>query len=96
MSLVERVGRPGDRRDYYVIAPDMPARVVAQKLADLERLHAALTAALDLPGTPPAARARLGGFAEFQRRVIEHLTTLLTTLHCDGAPAPRGTTTGTP
>ena len=96
MGLVERVGRPGDRRDWYVIAPDMPARVIAGKLAEMERLHAALTAARDLPGTPAAARTRLGGFAEFQRRVIEHLTALLATLHCDGVCAPRGNTTGTP
>jgi predicted transcriptional regulator len=87
LSLVERASRPGDRRDYYVIAPDMPARVVAQKMGDLQRLQAAMSAARDLPETPEIARARLASFAEFHGRVIEHLHGLLSALTCDG-PAP--------
>src|SRR5687767_13257933 len=52
LGLVERASRPGDRRDYYAIAPDLPARVVAHKLVELERLHDAMTEARELPGTP--------------------------------------------
>jgi predicted transcriptional regulator len=90
LSLVERASRPGDRRDYYAIAPDMPARVVAQKLADLERLNAAMSAARDLPETPAIARARLAAFADFHGRVIGHLHGLLSALTCTGAaPALR-------
>ena len=91
LSLVERASRPGDRRDYYRIAPDMPARVVAQKLDDLERLQAAMAAACDLPGTPDVVRTRLGAFSAFHCRVIEHLRGLLAALRCDGVLPPHGT-----
>ena len=77
LHLVERAGRPGDRRDYYQVAPDMPVRVVAQKLADLERLHAAMAAARDLPETPAPVRTRLASFASFHSRVITHLRELI-------------------
>jgi DNA-binding transcriptional regulator GbsR (MarR family) len=90
LSLVERASRPGDRRDYYAIAPDMPARVVAQKVADLERLDAALSAARDLPETPDVVRTRLAAFGDFHGRVIAQLHALLSALTCDGsAPAHR-------
>lgn len=83
MGLVERASKPGDRRDYYAIAPDMPVRVVAQKLADLERLQSAIAAARDLPGTPVAVRERLANFGEFQRRINATLHDLLSALRED-------------
>ena len=85
LGLVERGSRPGDRRDYYLIADDLPARVAAQKLADLERLHAALTEARDLPGTPPLVRARLGAFGAFQQQILDQMRLLLATMRSDGA-----------
>lgn len=85
LGLVERGSRPGDRRDYYVIADDLPARVAAQKLADLERLHAALTEARDLPGTPPRVRARLGAFGDFQQQILDQMRRLLASMQADGA-----------
>ena len=91
LGLIERASRPADRRDYYAIAPDMPARVVAQKLADLERLQAAMSAASDLPETPDVVRARLGAFTAFHGRVIEHLRGLLAAFECDGVLPPHGT-----
>jgi DNA-binding transcriptional regulator GbsR (MarR family) len=37
-GVVERVTRPGDRRDYYRIAPDHYARALERRLAVIERL----------------------------------------------------------
>ena len=93
MGLIQRVSRAGDRRDYYVIAPDMPARAVAQKLAELRRLQAALADAAELPGTHPDVRARLQAFREFHGRVLEHMTTLVAALEGDAGAASRTTPT---
>jgi DNA-binding transcriptional ArsR family regulator len=92
LSLVERASRPADRRDYYRLAPDMPARVVAQKLEELERLNAAMSAARDLPGTPDVVRERLGAFGVFHARVIEHMRGMLAAITCGGDAPPHGTT----
>src|SRR5687767_6170883 len=62
MSLIERVGRPGDRRDYYAIAEDMPARVVSIKLGELQRLQDVLSNVSALPITDPVVHARLMKF----------------------------------
>lgn len=91
LGLVERDSRPGDRRDYYVIASDMPARVTARKLAELERLHATLAEARDLPGTPSIVRARLGAFGDFQQQIIDQMQRLLASLEDQGASASQGT-----
>ena len=85
LGLVERSSRAGDRRDYYAISPDMPARVLEQKVAELERLHAAMSAACQLPGTSDVVRSRLAGFRDFQRYVIDHLREMSVSLHHAGA-----------
>ena len=36
--MAERVTRPGDRRDYYRIAPDMSERLVSRQIA-MELCH---------------------------------------------------------
>ena len=78
LGLVQRSSRPGDRRDFYAIAPDMPARVVALKLAELERFGTVLEAARELPETAPEVRERLCGFADFHHRAVRLLQDLLT------------------
>lgn len=54
MGMVERVTVPGDRRDYYRIAPDAAARISARWLERLTRMRDLLAEAL---GTPAAERA---------------------------------------
>src|SRR5689334_15224571 len=39
-GVVERVGRPGDRRDYYQLAPDFFERVIRRRVARWSSLHA--------------------------------------------------------
>jgi DNA-binding MarR family transcriptional regulator len=88
LGLVHRSSRPGDRRDFYAVAPDMPARVVALKLAELERFESVLEAACELPETPPAVRERLCGFADFHRRAVRQLQELLGDRDAAAAPNP--------
>ena len=76
LTFIERVGRPGDRRDYYAIAEDMPARVVSLKLGELQRLQDVLSDVSALPITDAVVHARLVKFGAFQ----EHLLTLMRTL----------------
>lgn len=95
LGLVQRRSRPGDRRDFYVIAPDMPARVVALKLSELERFESVLEAARALPDTPEAVRERLTGFADFHRRAVRLLQDLLAETEA-GAAIPDRTVPTTP
>ena len=95
LALVERVGRPGDRRDYYAIAPDMPARVVALKLGELQQLQDALADAQARAATDGVVHARLRDFGEFQQRLMTHLRGLLAALDCPSAE-PTTRTTPTP
>lgn len=77
LGYISLTTRRGDRRDYYVIAPDMPARLTAEKLNEIERLHQALTDAYEFPGLPEIVRERLRSFGEFQLRVIERIRALI-------------------
>lgn len=90
LGLVELVTRRGDRRDYYIIAPDMPRRMTEQKLAEIERLHDALVAATDAQGVDPAARERIQAFGDFQQRVV---AAIRGAIESSGRPAGRSTTT---
>lgn len=80
LGLIELTTRRGDRRDYYVIAPDMPLRMTEQKLAEIERLHVALRDAAAAPGLQPVARERIRSFGDFQLRIVESVRALMETM----------------
>ena len=44
-GLLERICRPADRRDYYLVPPDLFSHTMAQRLARWERFHQAIGAA---------------------------------------------------
>jgi DNA-binding transcriptional regulator GbsR (MarR family) len=44
-GVVERISRPGDRRDYYRVQPDLFSHTMAQRLTRWERFHEAIGAA---------------------------------------------------
>ena len=48
-GLLERVGRPGDRKDYYQIAPLHHVRTLEQRLATMHEFLGLLDAARRLP-----------------------------------------------
>jgi DNA-binding transcriptional regulator GbsR (MarR family) len=44
-GVLERMSRPGDRRDYYRVPPDLFSQTMAQRLARWQRFHEAIGAA---------------------------------------------------
>jgi DNA-binding transcriptional regulator GbsR (MarR family) len=44
-GILERICRPGDRRDYYRVLPDLFTHTMAQRLARWQRFHEAIGAA---------------------------------------------------
>jgi DNA-binding transcriptional regulator GbsR (MarR family) len=62
-GVLERIGRPADRRDYYRIPPDLFSHTMAQRLARWERFHQAIGAArTSLPIRSQEVRERLEEF----------------------------------
>ena len=59
MGIVERVGRPGDRKDYYRIAPDHHIRALEQRIASVREFLVLLRDARGLPDAPPDVEERL-------------------------------------
>lgn len=57
-GVIERVGRPGDRRDYYRISDDLFARIMRQRLERWRHLHAAVAEARQTIPTLPDSVAR--------------------------------------
>jgi DNA-binding MarR family transcriptional regulator len=95
LTLIERVSRPGDRRDYYAIAEDMPARVVKLKLGELQQLQLALADASALPATDGVVHARLVAFRLFHERLITLMHELLAALQ-DPTASPTSPTIANP
>ena len=95
LTLIERVSRPGDRRDYYAIAEDMPARVVKLKLAELQGLQQALADASAVPAADGVVHARLLAFGAFQDRLVTLMRELLVALQ-DPSASPTSRTAVSP
>lgn len=76
-GLVDRVSRPGDRRDYYALADD-PARVLALRLQRLHEMSDLLAAgARAVSPVRSAAGKRLSRLARFSARAADHLQDLI-------------------
>jgi len=61
-GFIERVSRPGDRRDYYRIAGDPFLRAMEQRVARWNRVRSVVTDAMNDPSLAPPVRARLREF----------------------------------
>ena len=73
-GIAERIGQPGDRRDYYQLAPDFFERIIrsrAQRWAQLQRFVAELRASDE--ALPPAVRRRLARFDAFHTFVLDRI-----------------------
>ncbi|MEK9501877.1 GbsR/MarR family transcriptional regulator [Gaopeijia maritima] len=64
LGVLQRVTRPGDRRDYYRLADDLHLRMVELKRQKLERTRELLREALDTT-PPPDVRNRLRRYHDF-------------------------------
>lgn len=77
-GLLERTPAPaGDRRDYYVVAPELPMAVIEERRRELQGLASALEAAVALPDTPKAVSNRLKRFCDIYRVVARQLEQLI-------------------
>jgi DNA-binding MarR family transcriptional regulator len=69
-GVLERVGRPGDRRDYYQMAAESPERSLEHRLTAFRQFLALLDDARRLPGQDPAVQERLEDMAALYRDVM--------------------------
>ena len=70
-GVAERVTRPGDRRDFYRIAPDMGTRLLERQIARMKLLNERIAAARPaLEPLPEAVRGRIGRAVAFNDLAI--------------------------
>jgi DNA-binding transcriptional regulator GbsR (MarR family) len=63
-GVLERISRPADRRDYYLVPPDLFKNTMAQRIARWEQFHAAIAAART--SVPIRSREVLDRLEEFE------------------------------
>lgn len=72
MGILERVCRPGDRHDYYRVAPDLFSRTMAERLRRWERFTEAVgEARRTLPIRSERVRARLRGYETAYTYIVD-------------------------
>lgn len=76
-GFIERVSKPGDRRDYYRISPDLFERTMRERLARWHRLHDVLMYGLTASDLSPGVRARIRDFETSHNNVREVIETAL-------------------
>ena len=69
-GVLERVGRTGDRKDYYQMAADSPERSLEHRLTAFRQFLALLDDARRLPGQDPAVQERLEDMSALYRDVM--------------------------
>ena len=98
-GIVERVGRAGDRRDYYTLSSDFCAAIIQYRLRRWRGLQRLATEARhQSPALPPRVRKRVAQMDEFHQFVIDRVTAAVDeweSLHAAGARQPaRGAARG--
>lgn len=76
-GLIEQIGIPGDRRDYYQSVSNLFVRTMEQRLAKWERFHAIMNDGIDKLDVSPPIRARMKNFESEYASVHEVLTAAL-------------------
>jgi DNA-binding MarR family transcriptional regulator len=94
LGLLQRVSLPADRRDYYSVATDAPARVLTIKIQQLERFAAALELLGGRTELTPVVSERIRQFGQIHQRFVSTLRGLLAEVS-DAAlsPSPAATST---
>ena len=92
LQLIERVSRPGDRRDYYAVAPDVPLRALELKIARMRRMTLSPDETERVAAfVTPVVRSRLLAFGaahDHMIRALERLVAELRPLLFATPPAP--------
>ncbi|HET9983984.1 MAG TPA: MarR family transcriptional regulator [Longimicrobiales bacterium] len=74
LGVLERVTRPGDRRDYYTVSPDLDVRLLEMALARLRQGRAMLERVLESgEAADPVVRGRLERCRALFGRVLEQV-----------------------
>ena len=89
-GIVERVGRPGDRRDYYRIAPRHFVRSLEHHLASVREVLGLIDDARRLRPESPEVRARLEECTRAYAMIMRSITESLATLKGDEATDTTG------
>lgn len=77
LGLLERTSRPGDRRDYYEISPDVVPRSLEVRLDRMRRFHELLDEARSLPIRSNRVRQRLDQLEAAHHDIVESIVALL-------------------
>ena len=77
-GFIDRMSRPGDRRDYYRIAADPFLRAMEQRLTRWNRVRSVVTEAMNDQSISPPARTRLKEFDSMSGECGELLEATLT------------------
>jgi DNA-binding transcriptional regulator GbsR (MarR family) len=73
-GLIERVSRPGDRRDYYRISIDPFVCTMEQRIAKWNRVRAVMSDGVNDHSISPEARARLRDYERASAEVADILS----------------------
>jgi DNA-binding MarR family transcriptional regulator len=83
-GLIERLSRPGERRDYYQIGPLGLRIALERRVRGLERFTELLTGAITLPLQSPEVETRLQQWLAVHNEVYDSFRVILT--HVSEAP----------
>jgi hypothetical protein len=89
LGMIERVGRPGDRKDYYQITRDSTARSLAARVDRLRVFEEAISDALSLKIKHADVRDRLVVHQMAYRAVISALEATVADLKTQGVSPVR-------
>jgi DNA-binding transcriptional ArsR family regulator len=85
LGLITRVGKPGDRRDYYVVDPNAPITSLELRLRGLRRAERSLDL-LDLSSLPPVVQQRIQRFEHAHDRIVRALEDVLEQIRSEKFP----------
>lgn len=87
LGMLVRTPRPGDRRDYYEVSPDIGVRLLRMRLEALRRFETALET-LRGQDYPPVVRRRIAQFRQGNRRMTAVIHDLLDDLSGSAGDRP--------
>jgi DNA-binding MarR family transcriptional regulator len=93
-GVFERVSRPGDRRDYYELAPDFFARLIRHRVSRWAELHALAGEVRSGGGLSAGVKRRLAYVDDVHSFVLARVEDALREWSAREQPRPRGTAIG--
>lgn len=88
LGLIQRVSRPGDRRDYYTIHEDAPATGLEMRLRSLRRFERCRTDLGDRSRLPAVVQQRLERFDYAHDRIVKAMEEVLADVRSRPVPVP--------